>query len=126
MCKGQAINSVRSTKGGLTLGHLCAEEGWHTRLALLLVQGLNVDAVDDNGDTAAHVSARHGHLECLYALGSHFPNFSILNNAGQSVEEEAQAHGHVNCVLYIRQVILFYREREFEFTKLLFTCFRLI
>lgn len=45
-------------------------------LQFMQEQGISLDEVDQNGNTAVHVAAQHGHLSCLQVL--HHLSLSLL------------------------------------------------
>jgi SHAQKYF class myb-like DNA-binding protein len=61
--------------------HLVAREGYDLIANFLILKGCPVNAVDINGDTAAHVAARHGHLSVIQVLTDCGANFHVRNNA---------------------------------------------
>ncbi|CAM9571834.1 unnamed protein product [Lampetra fluviatilis] len=71
---------------------------------MLLKSGANVNAVQKDGQTALHVSARHGHLKMLQALLEEGGDLTCLSEAGEGVLHVAVRHGHVSLVREILRV----------------------
>ncbi|KAJ3089479.1 Glycerophosphocholine phosphodiesterase, partial [Quaeritorhiza haematococci] len=45
-----------------------AQRGYDEILRILLLAGVRVDVPDENGETAFHLAARHGHVECVTTI----------------------------------------------------------
>jgi len=59
---------------------------------------LNIDATNDEGQTALHVAARHGHVDCLVRLLESRSKQEARDRWGQTALHLAAAHGQENCV----------------------------
>ena len=69
--------------------HISARFGVTDNIRLLLnCDGIDVNAVDQHGDTAAHHAAYYGHLEALTVLREHKDYKSMKNNARNTPEDE--------------------------------------
>lgn len=58
-------------------------------LRLLLCHGWNVDAVNNDGDTALHLASKHGAAKAAHALADGFPDDNIRNRRGFTALDEA-------------------------------------
>ncbi|CAM9223449.1 unnamed protein product, partial [Sphacelaria rigidula] len=61
----------------------------HDALGLLLCHGWNVDAVNNDGDTALHLASKHGAAKAANALADGFPDDNIRNRRGFTALDEA-------------------------------------
>jgi hypothetical protein len=61
--------------------HLVAMEGYDMLANYLLLKGCSVNATDINGDTAAHIATRQGHLSVIQVLTNCGANFHMRNNS---------------------------------------------
>lgn len=61
--------------------HLVAIEGYDMLANYLLLKGCPVNAADINGDTAAHIATRQGHLSVIQVLTNCGANFHLRNNS---------------------------------------------
>lgn len=70
--------------------HIAAEQGFDAVAKYLILKGCPVNGVDENGDTAAHLAARNGHIHVLNVLSSCGANCHIRNNAARCALDVAQ------------------------------------
>jgi len=68
-------------------------------ILILLKNGVDVDAQDDEGNTALHVAVRDNHVDCMEALFIGGCNSDIRNNAGQTPLEDAPAFSRARAWL---------------------------
>jgi SHAQKYF class myb-like DNA-binding protein len=61
--------------------HLVAFEGYDMLANYLIMKGCSVNAADRNGDTAAHIATRQGHLSVIQVLTNCGANFHLRNNS---------------------------------------------
>lgn len=61
--------------------HLVSYEGYDMIAHYLILKGCPVNAVDINGDTAAHIATRNGHLSVIQVLTNCGANFHLRNHA---------------------------------------------
>jgi len=90
---------VKATEAGSDRTALHKAAFWgHDHLMPILIDhcGIDVNAVDYNGDTAAHDAAKFGHVKVVEALIAAKANLGLTNKAGQTVLDLAQAHGKTN------------------------------
>jgi SHAQKYF class myb-like DNA-binding protein len=76
---GASVNLVNNKLQ--TCLHLVAQEGYDLIANYLILKGCPVNAIDINGDTAAHVAARSGHLSVIQVLTDCGANFHVRNNS---------------------------------------------
>lgn len=71
-------------------------------LRMLLFHGLNVDAVNDDGDTPLHMASRNGMVKATRALADGFPDEYTKNHRGFTALDEAISAGTTRCNSCIR------------------------
>lgn len=68
----------------------------------LVMDGIDINVVDGNGDTAAHKAARHGNLNVLkYLIETGANIHRSFNNDGYNVLHTATASNNMECVKYL-------------------------
>ncbi|KLU90412.1 hypothetical protein MAPG_10266 [Magnaporthiopsis poae ATCC 64411] len=88
-------NAFHKLNKGRPLLHLAAQEGQREILGLLLSAGVQVNTLDELGETAAYWACRNGHLDCLKFMISQ----GLDPKAGKSdLMEEAIKRGHLPIV----------------------------
>ena len=61
-----------------------------------------VTAVNRNGDTCTHVSARHGHAGVLRELHVRYGlSLNVTNNEGKTPLHDAAQNGRIECIEYL-------------------------
>ncbi len=78
------------------------------RTERLLKQGADIDAVDEKGETAMHIAARHGRLSMIRLLLAHNPNLYIENHKGYTPLGVAIARNYIKST----QLILKAQKRQ--------------
>lgn len=66
-------------------------------LSILLCHGLDVDAVNVDGNTPLHLASRHGMTKAVLYLAGAFPDESLKNNLGFTALDEATSARHAPC-----------------------------
>ncbi|KAM8967607.1 uncharacterized protein RCH25_026220 [Pelodytes ibericus] len=117
-CKPQVVHTLLGfgarvqVKGGQaqeTPLHISARIMGGEKVAeVLLKSGAEVNAEQENGETAMHIASRHGNLKMLTALIEDGGEVTWLSKAGESPLHTAARH----CHLPIVQVILNYLANE--------------
>jgi RNA polymerase sigma-70 factor (ECF subfamily) len=72
-------------------------------LELLLVDGLNVDARDKDGQTLLHWAARQGHIDAVALLLQHKATANLKDKAGKTPLQLAFEAGHRQVAELLRQ-----------------------
>lgn len=95
------------TRISLSPQHLsqAAVEGRVDEISVLLCHGLDVNAVNKEGDTALHLASRHGQKEVVQRLADAFPNETIENNRGLKALDEAAQADYTQCAAFIQSFI---------------------
>ena len=70
--------------------HIAAQDGFELLARYLIRKGVPVNGTDINGDTPAHIAARHGHFSMLHVLNSSGANCHIRNKAARCALDCAQ------------------------------------
>ncbi|CAM9888502.1 unnamed protein product [Lampetra planeri] len=85
--------------------HFAARFGQERILVWLLQymqeEGVSLDGLDPDGNSAAHVAAREGHLACLQTLVEYGASVTTLNKVGQKPLQCAEKHRHPTCARYL-------------------------
>lgn len=101
----EAIAELSCSREHPSLIHYAARYGQERVLLWLLQfmqeQGISLDEVDLNGNTAVHVAAQHGHLSCLQTLVEYGSNVTIQNKQGERPSHCAEHQGHMTCSRYL-------------------------
>ncbi|OQR91075.1 hypothetical protein THRCLA_09115 [Thraustotheca clavata] len=82
----------------LQLLQRAARKGRHDLVASLIMNGADMNAIDEAGRTSAHQAARNGHvqvLEVLHALGA---DLNRVSYRGVSVAHQAAYSGHLKFI----------------------------
>lgn len=66
-----------------------AQEGQYVLLETLLVEGMDINEPDQNGQTLLHWAARAGHLEAVELILSYQPDLSRRDRAGRTALQAA-------------------------------------
>lgn len=66
-------------------------------LRLLLCHDLNIDAVNNDGNTPLHIASKCGMMKATRAIADGFPNENIMNHRGFTALDEAIAAGRNQC-----------------------------
>eukprot|EP00069_Balaena_mysticetus_P009302 bmy_20136T0 len=89
----EAIAELSCSKDFPSLIHYAGCFGQEKILLWLLQfmqeQGISLDEVDQEGNSAVHVASQHGYLGC------------IQNHAGEKPSQSAERHGHTLCSRYL-------------------------
>ncbi|KAI1900246.1 hypothetical protein AGOR_G00048020 [Albula goreensis] len=101
----EAIAELSCTRDHPSLIHYAARYGQEKILLWLLQfmqeQAISLDEVDQNGNSAVHVAAQHGHLGCIQTLVEYGSNVTIQNQHGERPSQSAERHGHTTCSRYL-------------------------
>eukprot|EP00903_Cladosiphon_okamuranus_P006423 g6285.t1 len=71
-------------------------------MSTLICHGLDIDAVDDEGNTALHLASRHGRVGVARCLAEAFPNEDLRNHRGFTALDEGIQAGGTGCTSCIR------------------------
>lgn len=72
---------------------------------LLLLNGANINDVDEDGNTALHVATEHHHLNLLVYLLRRSIDISKKNNEGKAAVDIAVDKEYADCVTVLRLTI---------------------
>ncbi|XP_036383747.1 synphilin-1 [Megalops cyprinoides] len=101
----EAIAELSCSRDHPSLIHYAARYGQEKILLWLLQfmqeQAISLDEVDQNGNSAVHVAAQHGHLGCIQTLVEYGSNVTIQNQQGERPSQSAERHGHTTCSRYL-------------------------
>lgn len=81
----------RYRRTALLAAAICREEQFQEVIKLLIRSGANIDAQDDDGDTALHAAAQAGDLDMVRLLISKKARVSVKNDSGKSALDLACA-----------------------------------
>nr|XP_051700087.1 synphilin-1 isoform X1 [Oryctolagus cuniculus]XP_051700088.1 synphilin-1 isoform X1 [Oryctolagus cuniculus]XP_051700089.1 synphilin-1 isoform X1 [Oryctolagus cuniculus]XP_051700090.1 synphilin-1 isoform X1 [Oryctolagus cuniculus]XP_051700091.1 synphilin-1 isoform X1 [Oryctolagus cuniculus]XP_051700092.1 synphilin-1 isoform X1 [Oryctolagus cuniculus]XP_051700093.1 synphilin-1 isoform X1 [Oryctolagus cuniculus]XP_051700094.1 synphilin-1 isoform X1 [Oryctolagus cuniculus]XP_051700095.1 synp len=70
-------------------------------LQFMQEQGISLDEVDQDGNSAVHVASQHGFLGCIQTLVEYGANVTMQNHAGEKPSQSAERHGHTLCSRYL-------------------------
>ncbi|XP_060091530.1 synphilin-1 isoform X2 [Heteronotia binoei] len=101
----EAIAELSCSKDHPSLIHYAGCYGQEKILLWLLQfmqeQGISLDEVDQEGNSAVHVAAHQGYLGCIQTLVEYGANVTMQNNAGEKPSQSAERHGHTMCSRYL-------------------------
>ncbi|XP_033019826.1 synphilin-1 isoform X2 [Lacerta agilis] len=101
----EAIAELSCSKDHPSLIHYAACYGQEKILLWLLQfmqeQGISLDEVDQDGNSAVHVAAQHGYLGCIQTLVEYGANVTMQNHAGEKPSQSAERQGHTMCSRYL-------------------------
>jgi hypothetical protein len=89
-------------------GFTVAMMGYHHPACLDVLgnAGVDLNAVDNTGETVAHRAAREGQLESLRMLHKHGANLCVASRAGETPEQQAARCGFTECVTFLARLRL--------------------
>lgn len=93
---------VRKVKLSAAL-NAAAEQGQLTMIELMLVDGVDIDAIEDDGGTLLHWAARQGHLDAVELLIERGATINIRDTAGKTPLHEAMEWGHAEVADLLRR-----------------------
>uniref|UniRef100_A0A8D0X2D6 Synphilin-1 n=1 Tax=Sus scrofa TaxID=9823 RepID=A0A8D0X2D6_PIG len=101
----EAIAELSCSKDFPSLIHYAGCFGQEKILLWLLQfmqeQGISLDEVDQDGNSAVHVASQHGYLGCIQTLVEYGANVTMQNHAGEKPSQSAERHGHTLCSRYL-------------------------
>ncbi|KAM6148934.1 synphilin-1 isoform 2-T2 [Erethizon dorsatum] len=101
----EAIAELSCSKDFPSLIHYAGCYGQEKILLWLLQfmqeQGISLDEVDQDGNSAVHVASRRGYLGCIQTLVEYGANVTMQNHAGEKPSQSAERHGHTLCSRYL-------------------------
>ncbi|XP_037365360.1 synphilin-1 isoform X2 [Talpa occidentalis] len=101
----EAIAELSCSKDFPSLIHYAGCFGQEKILLWLLQfmqeQGISLDEVDQDGNSAVHVASQHGYLGCVQTLVEYGANVTMQNHAGEKPSQSAERHGHTLCSRYL-------------------------
>ncbi|XP_048203237.1 synphilin-1 isoform X2 [Perognathus longimembris pacificus] len=101
----EAIAELSCSKDFPSLIHYAGCHGQEKILLWLLQfmqeQGISLDEVDQEGNSAVHAASRHGHLGCIQTLVEYGANVTAQNRAGEKPSQSAERRGHTLCARYL-------------------------
>ncbi|XP_044119670.1 synphilin-1 isoform X2 [Neovison vison] len=101
----EAIAELSCSKDFPSLIHYAGCFGQEKILLWLLQfmqeQGISLDEVDQDGNSAVHVASQHGFLGCIQTLVEYGANVTMQNHAGEKPSQSAERHGHTLCSRYL-------------------------
>ncbi|CAL8263357.1 unnamed protein product [Boreogadus saida] len=101
----EAIAELSCSRDHPSLIHYAGRHGQEKVLLWLLQfmqeQAISLDEVDQQGNTAVHIAAQHGHLTCLQTLVEYGSNVTVLNLQGERPSQCAERQGHTTCARYL-------------------------
>ena len=90
---------------GRTALHYASRGGHGEVVRMLLDNGSDPSAEDNDRLTPLHLAAGHGHGLCVKVLLDGGSNPSAMDSAGKTAVENAQSSGNIGCVLLIQRRI---------------------
>nr|XP_060617942.1 synphilin-1 isoform X4 [Anolis sagrei ordinatus] len=101
----EAIAELSCSKDHPSLIHYAGCYGQEKILLWLLQfmqeQGISLDEVDQDGNSAVHVAAQQGYLGCIQTLVEYGANVTMQNHAGEKPSQSAERQGHTMCSRYL-------------------------
>ncbi|XP_021562201.1 synphilin-1 isoform X3 [Carlito syrichta] len=101
----EAIAELSCSKDFPSLIHYAGCYGQEKILLWLLQfmqeQGISLDEVDQDGNSAVHVASQHGFLGCIQTLVEYGANVTMQNHAGEKPSQSAERQGHTLCSRYL-------------------------
>ncbi|XP_027526705.1 synphilin-1 isoform X1 [Neopelma chrysocephalum] len=101
----EAIAELSCSKDHPSLIHYAGCYGQEKILLWLLQfmqeQGISLDEVDQDGNTAVHIAAQHGYLGCIQTLVEYGANVTMQNHVGEKPSQSAERQGHTMCSRYL-------------------------
>jgi RNA polymerase sigma factor (sigma-70 family) len=80
-----------------------AEESELATIELMLVDGVDIDAQNEHGQTLLHWAAQHGRLEAVELLVQHGAALDIKDRSGETPLRAALERGHVQVAELLRR-----------------------
>ncbi|XP_051526903.1 transient receptor potential cation channel, subfamily N, member 1 [Myxocyprinus asiaticus] len=121
-CKPQVVQmllgfgahvQLRGGKGQETPLHIAARVKEGERVAqMLLKSGAEVNAEQENGETAMHVAARYGALQMIQALAQEGGDVTWTSKVGENPLHVAVRHCHAHVVEEILNYLTYERSRQ--------------
>ena len=71
-------------------------------MSTLICHGFDIDAVDDEGNTALHLASRHGRVGVARRLAEAFPDEDLRNHRGFTALDESIQADRTGCTSCIR------------------------
>ena len=91
----ELVSNINARTGfGETPLSLAAWAGASRNVSILLSNNSDSTCIDDLGDSAAHIAARHGHSDVISEFMRHGSNLGFQNNSGLTPELVARKMGH--------------------------------
>uniref|UniRef100_A0A8C2V665 Synuclein alpha interacting protein n=1 Tax=Chinchilla lanigera TaxID=34839 RepID=A0A8C2V665_CHILA len=101
----EAIAELSCSKDFPSLIHYAGCYGQEKILLWLLQfmqeQGISLDEVDQDGNSAVHVASQQGYLGCIQTLVEYGANVTMQNHVGEKPSQSAERHGHTLCSRYL-------------------------
>ncbi|XP_063151358.1 synphilin-1 isoform X3 [Candoia aspera] len=101
----EAIAELSCSKDHPSLIHYAGCYGQEKILLWLLQfmqeQGISLDEVNQDGNSAVHVAAQHGYLGCIQTLVEYGANVTMQNHAGEKPSQSAERQGYTMCSRYL-------------------------
>ncbi|XP_032068565.1 synphilin-1 [Thamnophis elegans] len=101
----EAIAELSCSKDHPSLIHYAGCYGQEKILLWLLQfmqeQGISLDEIDQDGNSAVHVAAQHGYLGCIQTLVEYGANVTMQNHVGEKPSQSAERQGYTMCSRYL-------------------------
>ncbi|XP_034288727.1 synphilin-1 isoform X1 [Pantherophis guttatus] len=101
----EAIAELSCSKDHQSLIHYAGCYGQEKILLWLLQfmqeQGISLDEIDQDGNSAVHVAAQHGYLGCIQTLVEYGANVTMQNHVGEKPSQSAERQGYTMCSRYL-------------------------